>query len=79
MTNPFVTSVLHTLEKKGLVQREENPEDKRSNVILLTDKAIRVQSELEAVGERLEKAITKNLPPEERAALIVQLKMLQKG
>ena len=74
MTNPSVTSVLHTLEKKGLVQREENPEDKRSNVIVLTDKAIHMQSELEAAGERLEEAITENLSPEERTALIALLK-----
>ena len=74
MTNPSVTSVLHTLEKKGLVQRGENPEDKRSNVISLTDKAIRMQSELEAVGKQLEETITKNLSPEERAALIALLK-----
>ena len=74
MTNPSVTSVLHTLEKKGLVQREENPEDKRSNVISLTDKATRMQSELEAVGRQLEETITKNLSPDERAALIALLK-----
>ena len=74
MTNPSVTSVLHTLEKKGLVQREENPEDKRSNVISLTDKAFHMQSELEAVGERLEEAIAKNLSLEERATLIALLK-----
>ena len=74
MTNPSVTSVLHTLEKKGLIRREENPEDKRSNVISLTDKAIRMQSELEAAGERLEEAITENLSPEERTALIALLK-----
>ena len=74
MTNPSVTSVLHTLEKKGLVQREENPEDKRSNVISLTDKAAGMQSELEAVGEQLEETITKNLSLEERTTLIALLK-----
>ena len=74
MTNPSVTSVLHTLAKKGLIRREENPEDKRSNVISLTDKAIRMQSELEAVGGQLEETIAKNLSPDERAALIALLK-----
>ena len=74
MTNPSVTSVLHTLEKKGLIQREENPADRRSNVISLTAKAIRLQSELETVGERLEEAIAENLSPEERTALIALLK-----
>ena len=74
MTNPSVTSVLHTLEKKGLVQREENPEDKRSNVISLTEKAICMQSELTAVGGQLEEAIAENLSPEERTTLIALLK-----
>ena len=74
MTNPSVTSVLHTLEKKGMIQREENPEDKRSNVISLTDKAIGMQVEMEVLGEKLEEAITKNLSPEERTTLIVLLK-----
>ena len=74
MTNPSVTSVLHTLEKKDLIRREENPEDRRSNVISLSDKAIRMQRELEAVGEQLEEAITENLSPEERTILIALLK-----
>lgn len=74
MTNPSVTSVLHTLEKKGLIRREENPEDKRSNVISLTDKAIRMQGDLKAVGVQLEEAIAKNLSLEERATLIALLK-----
>lgn len=74
MTNPSVTSVLHTLEKKGLIQREENPEDKRSNVIRLTDKAIQMQSALKDVGEQIEESIAKNLLPEERATLIELLK-----
>ena len=74
MTNPSVTSVLHTLEKKGLIRREENPEDKRSNVISLTDRAVSMQGELEAVGRQLEARIAQNLLPEERAALIALLK-----
>ena len=74
MTNPSVTSVLHTREKKGLIRREENLEDKRSNVISLTDKASCMQSELKAAGRQLEEAIAKNLLPEERATLIALLK-----
>ena len=40
MTNPSVTSVLNTLEKKDLICRTENAEDRRSKVISLTQKRL---------------------------------------
>ena len=80
MTNPSVTSVLHTLEKKGLINRAENAEDRRSKVISLTHKALDLRDELEAAGDRLEEAFTKNLSSDERSEMIVLLKkMLKKG
>ena len=39
-----VTSVLQTLEKKGLIVRESIPEDGRLKKLVLTDKAIKMQS-----------------------------------
>jgi DNA-binding MarR family transcriptional regulator len=39
-----VTSVLQTLEKKGLIIRESIPEDARLKKLVLTDKAIKMQS-----------------------------------
>ena len=74
MTNPSITSVLHTLEKKGLIQREENPEDKRSNVVSLAEKAVQMQGNLQAAGKQIEESIAKDLLPEERETLITLLK-----
>ena len=80
MTNPSVTSVLHTLEKKDLICRAENAEDRRSKVISLTHKALDLREELEAAGDRLEETFTKNLSSAERSELVVLLKkMLKKG
>ena len=80
MTNPSVTSVLHTLEKKGLINRAENAEDRRSKVISLTHKALDLRDELEAAGDRLEEAFTKNLSSAERSEMVELLKkMLKKG
>lgn len=39
-----VTSVLQTLEKKGLIVRESIPEDARLKKLVLTQKAIKLQS-----------------------------------
>ena len=80
MTNPSVTSVLHTLEKKGLICRAENAEDRRSKVISLTQKALDLRDELDVAGDRLEEAFTKNLSSAERSEMVVLLKkMLKKG
>ena len=80
MTNPSVTSVLHTLEKKGLINRAENAKDRRSKVISLTHKALDLRDELEAAGDRLEEAFTRNLSSAERSEMVVLLtKMLKKG
>ena len=80
MTNPSVTSVLNTLEKKDLICRTENAEDRRSKVISLTQKALDMRDELNAAGERLEEAFTKNLSPAERSKMISLLtKLLKKA
>ena len=76
MTNPSVTSVLNTLVKKGLVYREENPEDRRSNTISLTKKAIDLREELEAAGDQLEEVIAAGLTPKERTTMIALLKKI---
>ena len=79
MTNPSVTSVLNTLEKKDLICRTENAEDRRSKVISLTQKALDMRDELNAAGDRLEEVFTKNLSPDERGEMVSLLtKILKK-
>ena len=45
-TTPTALGLLDTLEKKGLITRHQNPNDRRSRIITLTEKAIEQQKKL---------------------------------
>lgn len=80
LTNPTVTGIIKNLEKKGLVKRIQNPNDKRSNVLGLTKQALEIRDELDNLGEKLEAQITQNLTKAESRQLCELLqKMLQKS
>lgn len=76
MTNPTVTGIIQNLEKKGLVQRIQNPDDKRSKLLTLTEQAVSMEKELRALGESLEKRVTEKLTEDESQQLIVLLKKI---
>lgn len=78
MTNPTVTGILNNLEKKGLVQRLDHPDDKRSKLILLTDAALEMIPELDSLGEIIEDQVTSVLSDEERAALATLLNKIMR-
>ncbi len=61
LTNPTVTGLVQKLETKDLVQRKPHPEDKRSKVLVLTDRAMQMKEELLALADRLEQQMTRNL------------------
>lgn len=61
MTNPTVTGLVQKLEAKDLVKRMPHPEDKRSKVLVLTDRAIAMKEELLALADDLERQMTQNL------------------
>ena len=70
MTHPAVIDILKVLEKKGYTTRNVNPEDARSKIVSLTDKAYTQQSELEGLGDIMEGAVTKNLTDDEKEEMI---------
>lgn len=74
--NPTVTRVLQNLEKKGLIERRTNPQDSRSKVICLTEKAMKMESLLYQLGNELEERLTKNLTSEDKRELLRLLKKL---
>lgn len=78
MTNPSVTGIIQNLEKKGLVKRVPNPDDKRSKLLMLTEQAFSMEKELRALGESLEQQVTQNLSEEERQQLILLLNKILK-
>ena len=76
MTHPTTIGLLDTLEEKGFVTRVENQEDRRSKAISLTEKALKQQATLEALGDTLEQTLTKRLTEKERRQLIALLQKL---
>ena len=70
MTHPAVIDILKVLEKKGYTQRIVNPEDARSKIVSLTEKAYDEQHELEGLGDKMEESVTKNLSDDEKKEMI---------
>ena len=64
------------MEKKGLIERQTNPQDNRSKVICLTEKAMKIESLLYKLGNELEEKLTKNLTSEDKQELLRLLKKL---
>ena len=76
MTHPAVIDVLKVLEKKGYTLRTVNPEDARSKIVSLTEKAYAIERELEDLGDRMEETVTRNLTAGEKGELISLLKKM---
>lgn len=72
MTNPTVTGLIKSLEKNNLVMRIDNPEDKRSKILVLTKEAINRKEEFIALSKSIEEEMTSNLTDNE----IRELKLL---
>lgn len=66
MSNPTVTGIIHNLEKMGMAQRLQNPEDKRSKIIVPTEKARGIAPELWEIRERLDNEFISMLTAEEK-------------
>lgn len=76
MTNPTVTGLVQKLEAKDLVKRVPNPDDKRSKVLVLTERAVEMKDELLALADSLEHQMTAKLAADEcdqLAALLTKL------
>lgn len=78
LTNPTVTGIIQNLEKKGLVQRVQNPNDKRSKLLCLTAQAHDLQGELDKLGESMERQVTEQLTEKECEQLCKLLKKMLK-
>lgn len=76
LTNPTVTGIIQNLEKKELVQRIQNPNDKRSKLLCLTDRAMEIRDVLVQLGEELEAQTTDNLTEQECEQLCKLLKKM---
>lgn len=69
MTRQTTIGLLEQLEKKNYVERKRNPKDSRSNIVVLTKKARKMEKELYAVGEQLDQLFVKPLSASEQKQL----------
>ena len=69
MTNPTITGILHNLEKNQWIQRTTDPQDARSKVISLTEKAYARKPELYQAGDAMEAAFTQTFTEDEKERL----------
>jgi DNA-binding MarR family transcriptional regulator len=69
MSHPTAIGLIGQLEKKGYLERRKDPEDGRSKILILTEKAKQLQNELEMLGDRLEADFTYPLSDEEKEVL----------
>lgn len=69
MSNPTVTGIIQNLEKKELIERVANPEDKRSKVIRVTEKVRGMEDDITRIGKELEEQFTRKLTDEEKYIL----------
>lgn len=70
LTNPSVTGILKNLECKRLVERKINPDDERSKIIGLTQKAYGMKDDLSLINKQLEDMISSVLTREEQDKVI---------
>ena len=76
MSHPTTIGIVQNLEKKGLVEYQENPMNARSRFIVPTAKAHEMRDELEKIGDELEDELTKNLSEKEKQRLVSLLKKM---
>jgi len=79
LTSGSATVAIDRLEKRGLVERRSDPEDRRARIVRLTASGRRlIQGAFDSHAADMEKVVSVLTPPE-REALVSSLKKLGKG
>jgi len=76
LTSGSMTTAVDRLEKKGMVERQNDPGDRRARVVHLTDAGKKLIECAFADHERAMEAAASGLTPEEQARLTALLKKL---
>jgi DNA-binding MarR family transcriptional regulator len=64
-----IVPILDSLETRGLVSRETDPDDRRRRLIELTGTGRRIATELSALGEQTEREMLASVPRADRDSL----------
>lgn len=79
LKNPTVTGILNLLEDKGLIQRIQNPTDRRSNFIVLTEKSLKLESEIQNAKDTADLFLLKDFSPEQIQQIETHFKLILKN
>lgn len=72
-----ITGTLDALEDKGMIVRKQSEEDKRKNIIVLSEKAIKLKGELTEEYMQTDRIIQKNISEEELNQLFTLLEKVR--
>jgi DNA-binding MarR family transcriptional regulator len=65
-----MANTLNRMERDGLIEREENPKDRRARVIRLTDKARGLEADAKAAANEVNGIALSGLSEDERRAFV---------
>ncbi|MFF4759823.1 MarR family winged helix-turn-helix transcriptional regulator [Streptomyces sp. NPDC001292] len=65
VTAQSMADMVHTLENRGLIRREPNPQNRRERLVLLTDMGRRLLAEYAEPAKKLEERLVTDLSAEE--------------
>lgn len=71
-----VTKLLNTLTKRGFVQRKMSQEDKRNNIVVLTEKGQEARKALIQIEEQVHTDLTFTVAPQEIKSCVWALRKL---
>jgi DNA-binding MarR family transcriptional regulator len=72
-----ISGILNKLEASGYIRKGVNPSDKRSSLIYVTEKALKIKDALLEQAVEVNKFLTKDLTDQEREWLIAFLKKIR--
>ena len=76
LRHPTAIGIIQNLEKKGLIIRKANPHHARSRLIVLTEKARTMETQLDQAATAIENTLTEKINEEEKNLLLSIMKKM---
>jgi DNA-binding MarR family transcriptional regulator len=76
MDGATLTGILDRMEKRGFIERKEDPEDRRSVLVCLTDKSKEIRPQMIEIAQDLDQEFRDKVPDEEFTLLLKVLDQL---
>lgn len=70
--------MIDSLEQKGLAKRTVNPDDRRENLLSITDKGCEVLSQYQQIEKRLSNELLDGIPPQKVAQFLEVIEEITK-